>query len=365
MLLLPTNALQECRSTGPKVSICVPSLNTFPFLKERFETIFDQTFRNWELLVYDSHSSDGSWEYIQQLARTDDRMRIWQGPREGVYPAWNECIRRAQGEYVYIATSDDTMSQNCLEELTAALENHPECDLAHCPLLVIDEAGEILRDRSPWPNGTVFGHGLMHLTDEPHIRRAPYDGLLHLTEMHVYLSVTQLLIRKTLFSRIGFFQSTWGSVSDFNWEMKAGLVANVIHVPSTWASWRQHSKQLSAAINVRSYDRDLKFDQMIEDAVLTCEPYLDANIVAELKTHWLSSSRTMREYYSGLRRRQSSVRRKIFQLNQLFCGEKQIRSEIIHRVFGRAKWEQRLPAEIRLWLKSQAFDPITKISAKL
>ena len=53
---------------NPTVSICVPNLNTRPFLPERFETIFQQTLKDWELLVYDSYSDDGAWENIQQLA---------------------------------------------------------------------------------------------------------------------------------------------------------------------------------------------------------------------------------------------------------------------------------------------------------
>ena len=67
-------------------SICMPNLNTRPFLKERFDSIFNQTFQDWELFVYDSHSDDGAWEFIQDLAKKCDRMRIAQGPREGPYP---------------------------------------------------------------------------------------------------------------------------------------------------------------------------------------------------------------------------------------------------------------------------------------
>jgi hypothetical protein len=61
----------------PKVSICVPNLNTRPFLPERFETIFSQSFQDWELLVYDSYSEDGAWKYIQELAAREERMALW------------------------------------------------------------------------------------------------------------------------------------------------------------------------------------------------------------------------------------------------------------------------------------------------
>ena len=162
---------------NPKVSICVPNLNTRPFLAERFETIFNQSFQDWELLVYDSYSDDGAWEYIQELAAGETRMRVWQGPRQGTPGSWNPCIHEARGEFVYIATSDDAMAPDCLEKLVAALEQHNDCDLAHCPLVVVDEAGTPLA-HSQWPQGTVFAQGTGELLHLPHIRRAPYDGLL-------------------------------------------------------------------------------------------------------------------------------------------------------------------------------------------
>lgn len=346
---------------NPKVSICVPTLNMRKFLEERFSTIFNQSFQDWELLVYDSHSDDGSWEYIKQLAAGDTRMRVWQGPREGVYPAWNECVRQAKGDYVYIATSDDTMAPDCLEKLTAALERHSDCDLAHCPLVVIDAEGLTLSERPPWPDGTVFGLGMMERLDHPHIRRAPYDGLLHLTQMHAFLSITQLLIRRSLFSRTGLFQSTWGSVSDFNWEMKAGLIASVIHVPDTWATWRQHALQLSNSIDIRSVERDQKFDDMILDAVKTCEAQLHPAVAAGLKKHWLSRAQVMRKYYSELRRRPLWYHRRIFQLHQLIFGPFCVRAEILMRFRGDEKWGDRLPTEIRDWLESLGIDPVASI----
>jgi glycosyltransferase involved in cell wall biosynthesis len=348
-------------NSAVKVSICVPNWNTRQFLRERFETIFAQTFQNWELLVYDSYSEDGSWEYIQDLAGRDSRIRAWQGPREGAYPAWNQCIRSARGSYVYIATSDDTMALDCLEKLVAALDSHPECELAHCPLVVIDQNGRVIPPavRAHWPEGTAFGLGLDQEVKRHHIRRAPHDGLLHLTQMHAYLSVTQLLIRRSLFTRTGEFQSKWGSVSDFNWEMKAGLLANVIHVPDTWASWRLHPAQLSATIDIRSPSRDRIFDEMIADAVSSCEPLLHPRVRAELRAHWLSHSQAMRAYYSELRRRPAPLRRRLYQLQQLLIGRTCIRREIYIRLVRRPKWGDRLPNEIRQWLTSVGLPPIT------
>lgn len=51
----------------PLVSILLPNLNTRPFLEERMATILNQTYTNWELIIADSYSDDGSWEYLKEF----------------------------------------------------------------------------------------------------------------------------------------------------------------------------------------------------------------------------------------------------------------------------------------------------------
>src|SRR5262249_28527342 len=155
-------------------SVCLPSLNTFPFLEERVSTILGQTFVDWELIVIDSYSDDGSWEFFQKLAHTDSRVAISQAPR-GLYQSWNACIERAQGKYIYFATSDDTMAPDCLEKLASALEEHVDCDVAACPLTAIGGDGKPLQDRA-WKDAIVFSHWNPELLQHRHVRRAPFDG---------------------------------------------------------------------------------------------------------------------------------------------------------------------------------------------
>ncbi len=225
----------------PKVSILLPNLNNRPYLDERSQTIMDQTFSDWELIIVDNYSDDGAWEFFQEWARKDRRIKISKAPRNGMYANWNNCIRLAKGEYVYIATSDDTMSPDFLEIMVKALDEYPECDLAHCKLKIIDENG------NPHPSlnwdkfycTVYFGD----LISQKHIRLAPHDGLLHCGVKTVYTSITQLLIRRSLFDRIGLFLTNYSSIADFEWEMRASLVAHTIHIPQYLATWRVHQDQ--------------------------------------------------------------------------------------------------------------------------
>ena len=228
----------------PKVSICIPNLNNRPFLPERFETIFKQTFEDWELIVYDSYSDDGAWEYIQELAAHEPRMRISQGPREGTPGSWNPCIRQARGEYVYIATSDDTMSPDFLEKMVAALDKNPDCGVAHCCLDFINEHGVKISSGHCWDNWFTtrfFGDW----NKKYHVRPRGHDAVVALALKTVYFSVTQILVRRDLFDLTGMYQSRWGSFGDFEWQMRAALATKTVHVPEYLATWRIHPQQAS------------------------------------------------------------------------------------------------------------------------
>jgi glycosyltransferase involved in cell wall biosynthesis len=329
----------------PRVSICVPNLNTRPFLPERFDTIGAQSFRDWELLVYDSHSTDGSWEFISAMAAHEPRARAWQGPRAGTPGSWTPCVRQARGDYVYIATSDDTMPGDCLEKLVAALDAHPECDIAHCPLNPIDEHGRCVESISDWwRSGSMFADSSGDLLTRPHIRRAPFDGLLHLLGGSVYVSITQLLIRRSLFDRIGYFESTWGSIGDFNWSMRAGLVANVIHVPDTWGGWRVHSSQATAGVDLKSAEHARRIDRMIDDAIARCGAQLDPVARDPVTSQWVHEAKALRTLLGeiGSRSRLSLLRRRSHLLRRTF-GSSVAREYVVGRLCGRSlsEWVRR------------------------
>jgi GT2 family glycosyltransferase len=339
-----------------KVSICVPNLNYLPFLPERFETIFKQSFQDWELLVYDSYSEDGAWDYISGLARREPRMRAWQGPREVPPGGWNPCLRKASGEYVYMAPSDDTVATDCLEKLVAALDAHPDCDLAHCPLRTIDETGSGTPDW--WSESSTFALSSGKLLFRPHLRKAPFDGLLHLLGETVYICSSQLLIRRSLFDRIGFFESRWGSIADFAWDMRAGLASNVVHVPDTWGGWRIHPNQASARVNYSSPDHASKIDQMIESVIEDSPQFLAPRVCEHLNAFWAARGSDLREFLAEIRRPRTPFQKTTFLLGRILSGSPAARE------YGRLRWRNRHPRNdwphrlVQNWLKEISTEPI-------
>ena len=233
----------------------MPNLNTRPYLPERFQSIFNQTFQDWELIVCDSYSDDGSWEYIQELAEHEPRMRISQTPKNGIYAGFNDCIKLARGEYVYIATSDDTMYPDCLEKMAAALEANPECGICQCRLEIIDENSKT-HPQLCWDN-YALGRFAPDWIKRTHIRRAPLDGILHFALQTIYTSLTQLLIRRRVFDRVGLFDRGWGSKGDFEWDVRVGLLEDCVFIPDKLATWRIHPQQATGKTESSAARREM------------------------------------------------------------------------------------------------------------
>ncbi len=221
----------------PLVSICLPNLNNRVFLEERMRTLLAQTTGDWELIVCDSHSDDGSWEFFQKF-ETDPRVRLCQVPREGLYAGWNECLRRARGEYVYMATSDDTCEPTLLEELLDPLEKRSDLALSVCDHVKISEDGAVLRE--PPSRAREF---LGDWVTRRSIRPGKTEFLLHACFSTLWVTVTAVLFRRSLLERIGLFRTDLGHVADQEWTLRASLATDIAWLPKKLATWRIHSKQ--------------------------------------------------------------------------------------------------------------------------
>ena len=90
-----------------KLSIIVPTYNCEKTISRCVDSIFGQLFQDWELLVVDGMSEDGTLKIVQQYSLQDGRVRVFSEPDKGIYDAMNKGIDRAQGEWLYFMGSDD------------------------------------------------------------------------------------------------------------------------------------------------------------------------------------------------------------------------------------------------------------------
>ena len=120
----------ESKKQG-RISIIMPVYNGVSWIGECIESIRQQTDTNWELLVLDDHSTDGTTELVLKLAEEDSRILPILRQKNGVSAARNEGLEKAQGEFIMFVDADDKLDPQMLSVLLAMLRQ-TESDLAVC-----------------------------------------------------------------------------------------------------------------------------------------------------------------------------------------------------------------------------------------
>jgi glycosyltransferase involved in cell wall biosynthesis len=127
--------------TAPFVSVLMPVYNPGRFLREAVESVLAQRYPAFELVAIDDASSDGSYEWLSELAARDTRVRVFRQPRNlGIVAARNRAFREARADSVYFAIfdSDDVALPDRLARQVTFLESHPDHALIGGQTLIID-----------------------------------------------------------------------------------------------------------------------------------------------------------------------------------------------------------------------------------
>ncbi len=114
---------------SPKVSIIVLNYNGLDFLKECLNSIESQTYRDFELLVVDNASADGSWEIARDWCAAHGHAAIRNEQNLGYSEGNNVGIRQAKGDWVLVLNNDTVVEASWLSELMSAVEVYPDCDM--------------------------------------------------------------------------------------------------------------------------------------------------------------------------------------------------------------------------------------------
>ena len=99
------------------VSIITPAYNCKNTIKETYDSVLSQTFKDYEWIIVDDCSTDGSYEYVKELTKDDKRIKVLQTPKNGGSAiARNIGLKHATGRYITFLDSDDLLDPNYLEE---------------------------------------------------------------------------------------------------------------------------------------------------------------------------------------------------------------------------------------------------------
>lgn len=205
----------------PSISVLVTVYNREAYLKECLESILSSDFEDFEVIVVDDQSTDGSVEIVKEFAASDSRVHFFQNPSNlGDYPNRNRAAELARGKYLKYVDSDDTIRPDCLAKMVDAMEGFP--DAAYC--LSYPRPVDLARPALLSPSEAYR----CHLIQQQGIfSSAPLLGM----------------IRADCFQEVGGFRPDARNMGDtILWmELSARWPMIIVEDGLTW--WRQHEGQ--------------------------------------------------------------------------------------------------------------------------
>ena len=228
-----TGGAQNRGVVGPLVSVIVPTYNYAAFIGEALESVRAQTYSNWECVVVDDGSTDGTREIVERWAAQDARFRYVRQERRRQAVAKNRGIAESRGEYLQFLDADDLIESRKLEEHARALEVRRDAHVVYggARYFRTDPSRErrysMREEDAPWmPEVSGSGRGL----------------LLELVR-HNIMPINSALLRRSAVEEVGGFDEDLPLAEDWYYWLRCAARGHLFlfdDAPGTLALVRSH-----------------------------------------------------------------------------------------------------------------------------
>ena len=226
-------------SPRPRVSVIIPAYNHERFVGEAIYSVLEQSWADFEIVITDDGSSDGTVGVIQKIK--DPRIKLICFPEnKGACIAANRCVEESSGEYIAMLSSDDVFLREKLATQVAFLDQNPKVGAVLGYPLLIDEEGHAFsgkngfrqanRTRFEWLNQFFFGG----------------NCLCH----------PSALIRKQCYQEIGLYDPRFSQLPDFDFWIRLCLKYDVHILPENLIKFRMSRNQTNASAG--TFDNQLR-----------------------------------------------------------------------------------------------------------
>ncbi len=207
---------------NPKVSICVPTYNRKDYLRETLDSIFAQTYKDYEVVVVDDGSTDGTAEMLKQ---SNYPVRYYWQKNSGDAAARNKMIKLAKGEFITFIDSDDLLMHDAVEKMMNVMEAEGGETIVYGPYQRIDQ------------DGNIYGR----------YKRKQHSGYItkNLFQSIFVYSCGSMFPKKVL-ETTGGFDTSLPVCSDYDFWLRLSLEYRFVALAEPTFKRRRHTGNLSA-----------------------------------------------------------------------------------------------------------------------
>jgi len=244
------------------ISVVMPAYNSAQYIAAAIESILNQTYADFELLVIDDGSTDNTLEIVKHYAAQDSRIRLIQQQNAGVGAARNNGLHAAQYAWIALLDSDDIALADRLEKQVASIKSDPEVVVWSSAVRHMGANGVISDDvKEVGPSS-----------------KAKFYELYKAGKL-IYIATTAATFRKDIALELGGFDVRFKSAGDTEfWDRMASrgpmvgvtepLVLYRVHtggiMAKRWSELYRNTRYLEERSKLRSKGRELSFDEFLK-----------------------------------------------------------------------------------------------------
>lgn len=235
---------------APKVTVLMTVYNDQKYVGLAIQSILDQTFEDYEFIIINDGSTDGTQNILTYYATLDQRIKVYNQPNSGMSVALNRGLREARGIYIARMDSDDISYPFRLQIEYDFLNNHPECGLVGGGVEIIDTNGRVIGERN--------------------IRTRNAKKIL---KHRCIFQHSEVMFRKDVVIALGGYHERFKNALDYDLWLRISTVKEIVKIDKILGKWRlnpggltlSHSpEQESERRIIKKYSRNINREKISE-----------------------------------------------------------------------------------------------------
>ena len=225
------------------VSICIPVYNGAKTIKMTIDSVLEQSYSDFELIIVDNCSTDETVDIVKSY--TDERIKLFCNDSNlGMAGNWNKCLEYVQGEYLQYLCADDTIFSECIKEKVSMMNREEDIILVTSASYLINDKDTVLMERH-------FHHGDCLLNGKKMAKRSFYTRNLFGEPSNI-LCRSNAIVDKEKFAMNTCYATDWDM-----W-MRLASKGKVAYIDKILMQYRVSTSNETSRLNIKKYLKDDK-----------------------------------------------------------------------------------------------------------
>ena len=235
------------------ISVCIPTYNGGIYLEACLQSVCDQTYTDFEILVCDDCSSDNTLEIVKAFQQKDSRIKLFVNQKNlGLVGNWNRCLELAEGEWIKFVFQDDLISASCLQEMLEITGDATQMVLCEREFIFESEVADNIKQE--YTHNVLRMYKALDSKEKKHVTAKLACELINkYVPANFFGEPTSVLFRKSVIKQIGSFNSTINQHCDLEYWLRIASAYGFEYIPDKLVSFRVHNSSTTQKNNSEKY----------------------------------------------------------------------------------------------------------------